>query len=231
MDAIRGIGGRNTVLTCFMSARGLPEVLSAPGVRIPSFGFPGTGGDRARACRCARGLARARPWPGRPVLGHPRRRGDSGDRPCARARGDTWLEPDETAQLFDCYRLPVVQQVSADDCGGGGGRRASDWRLRRPQGNRAAAQERGRRRPPRPLSRPRSRPRRRRWPSGLWLTASRLKASSSRSSWKGTEILVGMAADPNFGPIVACGAGGVNVELTATSPFGLRPSPTSRRPR
>lgn len=30
----------------------------------------------------------------------------------------------------------------------------------------------------------------------------------------GVEMLVGLVADPDFGPIVACGAGGVNVELT-----------------
>jgi acyl-CoA synthetase (NDP forming) len=30
----------------------------------------------------------------------------------------------------------------------------------------------------------------------------------------GVEMLVGMSADPDFGPIVACGAGGVTVELT-----------------
>ena len=30
----------------------------------------------------------------------------------------------------------------------------------------------------------------------------------------GVELLVGMTADPEFGPVVACGAGGVTVELT-----------------
>ncbi len=30
----------------------------------------------------------------------------------------------------------------------------------------------------------------------------------------GVEMLVGMTADPEFGPVVACGAGGVTVELT-----------------
>ena len=30
----------------------------------------------------------------------------------------------------------------------------------------------------------------------------------------GVEMLVGMTADPDFGPIVACGSGGVTVELT-----------------
>ena len=40
VDAIGAIDGRVTALTCFMSAQGLPEALSAPGVRIPSYAFP-----------------------------------------------------------------------------------------------------------------------------------------------------------------------------------------------
>ncbi len=40
VGAIRGIEGRIPVLTTFMSARGLPEELSAHDLRIPSYAFP-----------------------------------------------------------------------------------------------------------------------------------------------------------------------------------------------
>jgi acyl-CoA synthetase (NDP forming) len=39
----------------------------------------------------------------------------------------------------------------------------------------------------------------------------------------GTEMLVGMTADPEFGPIVACGAGGVTVELVRDAAVGVAP--------
>ena len=40
VEAIGAIEGRIPVLSCFMAARGLPEVLRAPGVRIPSYRYP-----------------------------------------------------------------------------------------------------------------------------------------------------------------------------------------------
>ena len=40
VEAITRIDGRIPVLTCFMSSRGLPDALRAPGVRIPSFAYP-----------------------------------------------------------------------------------------------------------------------------------------------------------------------------------------------
>ena len=40
VEAIGSIERRIPVLTCFMSARGLPEPLRAPGVKIPSFAYP-----------------------------------------------------------------------------------------------------------------------------------------------------------------------------------------------
>ena len=40
VEAIGALERRIPVLTCFMSARGLPAALRAPGVRVPSFAFP-----------------------------------------------------------------------------------------------------------------------------------------------------------------------------------------------
>ena len=86
VEAIGALDGRIPVLTCFMSSRGLPEGLSAPGVRIPSYPFPEQAAI-ALAHAADLGTWREKPEgidPGVPR--DPRGRGDRGHRDRARAR-------------------------------------------------------------------------------------------------------------------------------------------------
>jgi len=47
-----------------------------------------------------------------------------------------------------------------------------------------------------------------------------------RMAGKGVEMLVGVVHDPQFGPVVACGAGGVQVELLSDVSVRLTPLST-----
>ena len=213
VDAIGGLDGRIPVLTCFMSARGLPDALSAPGVRVPSYGFPEQAAI-ALAHAAEHGAWRARDHG--QVVHFPGIRSDEAAAVLAEAleRGDTWLEPDETARLFDCYGLPVARQArvataveaaeAAHRIGGGIVLKAVGPLHKTEVGA-----------------------------VRLGLVAAQVEAEAETMAERiassgeglegfvvqefvegGVEMLVGLVADPGFGPIVACGAGGVNVELT-----------------
>ncbi len=213
VDAIGGIGGRIPVLTCFMSARGLPPALSAPGVRIPSYGFPEQAAI-ALAHAAEHGAWRERD-PGH-VVHFPGLRVDEATAVLAQAleRGETWLEPDEIALLFDCYGLPLVRQARAATA-------AEAAEAAHRLGGRLVLKAVG------PLHKTEVGAVR------LGLAAEQVEAEADAMAKRiralgeplegfvvqelvegGVEMLVGMAHDPDFGPIVACGAGGVNVELT-----------------
>jgi acyl-CoA synthetase (NDP forming) len=132
------------------------------------------------------------------------------------AEGPRWLRPDEVAQLFSCYGLPLAE-----------------WRLAStPREAGAAAQELGgpvalKAVAPTLLHKTEVR--------GVRLNlkgageveraAEHMKELVSAAGHdverfliqrmvpSGVEMLVGVVHDPSFGPVVACGAGGVAVEL------------------
>jgi acyl-CoA synthetase (NDP forming) len=131
-------------------------------------------------------------------------------------RGEGWLTPDEVARLCSCYGLPLIEQkivataaeagIAAAQIGGEIALKAIApdvlhkteagavrLRLGGADAVRAAAQEmsdflssRGH------------------VPSGFVV---------QKMAERGVEMLVGVVHDPQFGPVVACGAGGVQVEL------------------
>ena len=213
VDAIGGLDGRIPALTCFMSARGLPDALSAPGVRVPSYGFPEQAAI-ALSHAAAHGAWRERD-PGQ-VVQFAGIRVDEAAALIARAleRGETWLEPDEIALLFDCYGLPVARQARAATAA-----EAADAARR--IGGAVVLKAIG------PLHKTEV------GAVQLGLAPHQVEAEAAAMAERieahgepcegfvvqeqvegGVEVLVGLAADPDFGPIVACGAGGVNVELT-----------------
>ena len=113
VDTIGAIDGRVTALTCFMSAQGLPEALSAPGVRIPSYAFP------EHAAIALAHAADHSAWREKPVGSVPRFSGIRKDEAAAviagaLERGEGWLLPDEIARLFDCYGVPTALTFRAD---------------------------------------------------------------------------------------------------------------------
>jgi acetate---CoA ligase (ADP-forming) len=212
VDAIAAIGGRIPVLTCFMSARGLPEALSAPGVRIPSYAFP------EQAAIALAHAADHADWRRRPVGSIPQLPGIRSDEAAAviagaLERGEGWLEPGEVASLFSCYGIPFAATVVAATPQAAGEAAAT---LPGPVALKAVG----------PLHKTDVGAVR------LGLRAAEVERAASAMAERiaehgeqldgfvvqemvsgGVEMLVGMTADPEFGPIVACGAGGVTVEL------------------
>jgi acetyl coenzyme A synthetase (ADP forming)-like protein len=213
IDAIGAIDGRIPALTCFMSAHGLPAALSASGVRIPSYAFPE---QAAIALAHAADHGEWREKPVGTVPHFPGIRVDEAAAVIAEAleRGEGWLEPDEVARLFECYGVPTAVTIGAstpDEAGEAAGR------MRGPVVLKAVG----------PVHKTEVGAVR----IGLEATEVAGEASSMASRLResgeplegflvqelvegGVEMLVGMTADPEFGPIVACSAGGITVELT-----------------
>src|SRR4029453_16366282 len=134
----------------------------------------------------------------------------------ALARGEGWLTPEEVAKVCWCYGLPLIEQrivataedagVAAEQIGGevalkaivpGLVHKTEAGAVRLHLGGSEAlcegASEMGEKLKLEGQS-----------PSGFVI---------QRMADRGVEMLVGMVHDPHFGPVVACGAGGVQVEL------------------
>jgi acetate---CoA ligase (ADP-forming) len=221
--AIRGaaaaLGGRLPLLTVFMTAGATPAELAEPPAAVPVFRYPE---DAARALGRAVEHARWRAQPRGevPVLDDVRR--DEASAIIARAlaeasgAGGGWLEPFAVHRLLSCYGVPlaaerVVRSATAaarataeldgpvalkaiapgllhkSDVGG------VELNLSGPSAVRRAAQAM----------------RERLAQEGIALDGFLVQ----RMAPPGAELLVGATADPLFGPVIACGAGGRAVEL------------------
>ncbi|HSL09775.1 MAG TPA: GNAT family N-acetyltransferase [Actinomycetota bacterium] len=222
VDAIASLPRTIPVLTCFMSSRGVPDDLRAPGVRIPSYGYP------EQAAIALAHAAEHGAWRRRPQGRVPRYPGideDAAHGITARAlsRGDEWLTPDDVGELLDCYGLPRVRErkvVAPDEAG------TAATEL----GTRVALKAVG------PIHKTEV------GAVALDLSpadvADTARAMAERVAAHGeplegfvvqemvpagVEMLVGSATDPVFGPVVAVGAGGVTVELTRDVQVGVAP--------
>ena len=226
VEAISEANIDKPILAVFLSAADAPDIVRAK--RIPSYRFPETA-----AIALAR-AARYRQWRERPeptLVRFDDLRRDEAAAIVASAlqRGDGWLAADETCRLLSCYGLPLIEQkvvatpAEAADFAEAlndeialkviapgvlhkteaGGVRLN---LRGAEAVRAAADE---------------------------MTA-RLAAMGhqptgflvQRMAKSGVEMLVGVVHDKQFGPVVACGAGGVKVELLRD--VSIRLSPLSK---
>ena len=212
VGAIADVEGRIPVLSCFMSTRGLPEVLRSPDARIPSYRYPEQAAIAlARAARY--GVWRARPEGTVPVFDDVREDEAAGLIAAALARGEGWLPTEEAEQLLACYGVAMARTV----------------RVATPEEAAAAATSFGGRvvlKGIGPLHKTESGAVR----IGLspvdvlgeaQAMIGRVEAAGERIDGfalqeqidGGVEMLVGVVADPVFGPVVACGGGGVTVEL------------------
>ncbi|MDH4177830.1 MAG: acetate--CoA ligase family protein, partial [Thermoleophilia bacterium] len=213
VEAIGSLAGGIPAITCFMSARGLPEALSAPGVRIPSYAFP-----EQAAIALAHAVDHGE-WRRRAVGTVPRFPGVRADEASAviagaLERGDAWLGPDEITRLFACYGIPLATTLQAET-------------------SEAAAEAAGSLHGPVALKAVGPVHKTDVGAVRLGLAATEVAAEAAAMTRRiaehgeqlegfvvqemvtgGVEMFVGMTADPEFGPIVACGAGGVTVELT-----------------
>lgn len=228
IKAVKTIDKGNPVLSVFLSAQAPPEALRSGDVRIPSYSFPETA-----AIALAR-AARYREWRERPETLAPRfadvRRDEAaGIVATALLRGDGWLTTEETAALFSCYNLPLIEQrivttaaaagTAADQLGGnvalkviapGVIHKTESQGVRLNLSGAAQVSD-----------------------AAADMTAGLAKNGNAptgflvqRMADRGIEMLVGVVHDPQFGPVVACGAGGVQVELLRD--VSVRLTPLSR---
>ena len=225
VEAVQQIENRKPVLSVFLSAQNAPKELREGNVSIPSYSFPETAAIAlARATRYSHWRERRETYPAR--FENIRTDEAAAVVADALARGEGWLRPDEVAQICACYGLPLIEQrvvsnaeaaaEAAAELGGDIALKAIApglvhkteagavrLRLHGPEAVRAAAREMGERLSAHGHS-----------PSGFVV---------QKMAPRGVEMLVGVVHDPQFGPVVACGAGGVQVELLKDVSVRLSP--------
>lgn len=217
-----------TVLTVFMQEHGVPEHLQSANVRLPSYKFPE---DAAIALAKA---VKYGEWRAQPIAKAERFGDVRGDEAAALiagalARGDEWLQPDDVRALFDCYGIGMLEQRLATSVAAA---HAAAVDFSRPVALKAVA----------PTLVHKS-------DAGgvrLNLRSDEVEAVGSQMEKQlnargyapvhflvqpmaepGVEMLIGTVQDERFGPIVACGAGGITVELLKD--VAVRLAPLSRR--
>jgi acyl-CoA synthetase (NDP forming) len=216
-DGIEDTGRGIPVLAVFMSPERIPDAMRGQAGRhaIPTFAYPEEAA-RALAHAARHGAWRARPEgtvpeladidadPAAAILAHALRRGDS------------WLPPDEVERLLSCYGLrsvgsSVVHSAraagrAADELGGPVALKAiAEGLVHKTDAGAIRLRLTGR--------------------AQVERAANELRAVAARSGFvakrflvqrmvaDGVEVLVGVAHDPVFGPVLAVGAGGTAVEL------------------
>jgi acetyl coenzyme A synthetase (ADP forming)-like protein len=224
LAAARDLKREKPILAVFMSARGVPDVLRTSDLQIPSYAFP-----EDAALALAR-VARYGRWLARPVETPPRveARRDEATAIVASAlgRGGGWLEPGDVARLLDCYGLPVIEQhIVADPEQAARSAAAMTGAvalkaiapgvlhkteagavrlgLRGVEEVRRAAEE---------------------------MTTTLAAHGEPPTGFvvqpmapRGVELIIGVVHDPSFGPVIACGAGGVLVDLLRDVAVRLAP--------
>jgi acyl-CoA synthetase (NDP forming) len=224
--AINQVGGRIPVATTWMSTKGLPQELQEAGTRIPSFAFP------EQAAIAMAHAARYGRWRERPLGAIPRFHDTNVDEAvaivaAALGRGGAgWLTAEEVERLFGCYGLRTArsERVSTPQEAGDAAARiglavaikafgpdivhktevgAVALGLSGPAETTGAAREM--------VERVAA--------AGLTLEGFLVQEMVQ----EGVEMLVGVAHDPLFGPVVACSAGGTTVELVRDVAVRLTP--------
>ena len=213
------------LLSVFLSAQQPPKQLRKKGRYIPFYSFPETAAIAlARSARY--GAWRSRPEPVAAQFDNINSDEAATIVAAALVRGEGWLTPDEIAKLCTCYGLPLVEQrivASAEEAGKAaellGGEVALKGiatgllhkteaggvklHLRGAAEVRVAALEM--------IEKLKSLDR---IPRGFVV---------QRMADPGVEMLIGVVHDPQFGPVLACGAGGVQVELLRDVAIRLTP--------
>ena len=223
-EAIGLIARDIPVVTCLMSSQHVPEQYRTGGRAIPSFPFPE---QAAIALGHAWRLGRWRTQPRSAPPNFVDLRTDEAvgilARALERVSGEGWMEPDEVTRLLACYGVPMVEQrlvstpeeaakVAADLGGPVALKVVGPLHKTEVGGVRLG------------LS-----------PDGVADAARELADVAGEHGDGGTrlmvqpmisdaaEVLVGIVADPQFGPVVACGAGGTTVELINDVQVGVAP--------
>jgi acetyl coenzyme A synthetase (ADP forming)-like protein len=214
--ALERIDGRIPVATTWMSTKGLPAQLQEGGTRIPSFAFPEQAAI-AMAHAARYGAWRERPAGTIPHFHDTRIDEVVGIIATALGRADAgWLTAEEVQRLLDCYGLRTARSERAatpEEAGAVAARIGSAVAVKAFGPDIVHKTEVG--------------------AVTLGLTGPRATVDAARAMAErvgaagltldgflvqemvdqGVEMLVGVAHDPVFGPVVACSAGGTTVEL------------------
>ena len=220
----RATEGTKPVLTVFMQARGVPDALRGGGLGLPAYRFPEDAAlALARVARYGEWLARPEEPPVR--LDDVHREEAASIVAAALGRGAGWLDADEAARLLRCYGLPVVAQrvvAGADEAARAAEELGGRVALKAIAPGLVHKTEAGAVRLGLAAGEVRE--------AALALT-HRLAAAGrpptgflvQRMAEPGVEMIVGVVHDPQFGPVVACGAGGTVVELVKDVAIRLTP--------
>jgi acetyl coenzyme A synthetase (ADP forming)-like protein len=225
VEAMDHIDKSKPVLSVFLSAERAPRELRTTNVTIPSYSFPETAAIAlARATRYRQWRDRHETYPAK----FADNRADLAAAVVASslARGEGWLLPDEVATLCSCYGLPLIEQrivENAEDAAKAAAQIGGEVALKAiapgllhkteagavrlhlqgAEAVRVAVHDMIERLHLQKHS-----------PSGFVV---------QHMAKPGIEMLVGVVHDPQFGPVVACGAGGVQVELLKDVSVRLTP--------
>ncbi|HLH69705.1 MAG TPA: GNAT family N-acetyltransferase [Candidatus Dormibacteraeota bacterium] len=198
----------------------------APDVaRLPVYAFPE---DAARALGRVASWAEWRGRPEAPPWRPPDARTDEARAIVARALGEGagWLRPEAVAAILDCYGIALAEsRLAASPEGAGEAARALGGRValkafapglvHKTEAGAVALALRGARAVQAEAERMRAR-----------LAAAGIEVEGfvvQRMLPPGVEMIVGVVQDPLFGPVLACGAGGVAVELLKDVSVRLTP--------
>jgi acetate---CoA ligase (ADP-forming) len=226
--AARDLTAQKPLVSVFMQARGVPPELRESEVRIPSYDFPENAAIAlARAANYAQW--KAKPLDPRPVFADVRRDEAASIIATALGRGPGWLGADEVRALLGCYGLPVVEELvvaTPAEAAEAAAALGTDVALKAIAPGLlhkadAGAVKLGLRPPDVPSA-------------AEAMTSAVAAAGHTVSGFivqamapRGIEMIVGVVHDPQFGPLVACGAGGTLVELLKD--VSLRLTPVSAR--
>ena len=225
VEAVEHIDKNKPLLSVFLSSQPVPAELQTGNRRIPSYSFPETAAIAlARATRYRQWRERHDAYPAR--FANIRTDEAAAVIAAALARGEGWLTPDEVAKICSCYGLPLIEQrvvASAEDAAVAAAEIGGEIALKAIAPGLVHKTEAGAVR--------------------LHLNGAEEVGAAAREmverlssnghspsgfvvqqmAKRGVEMLVGVVHDPQFGPVVACGAGGVQVELLKDVSVRLTP--------
>jgi acetate---CoA ligase (ADP-forming) len=221
--AAASLKGRVPVLGVFIG--GQVSATGPDGARVPVYAFPE---DAARALARA---ARWAEWRGRteePVWQAPDARADEARALVAAALGRNadWLLPDDVGKLLNCYGIGLVESRLAATPAEVAGAAAS---LGGPVALKAYGPGLLHKTEAGAITLSLQDPRAAK--AATRAMAARLRAAGlepegflvQRMASEGVEMIVGLVQDPQFGPVIACGAGGTAVELLRDVSVRLTP--------
>ena len=213
------------IAAVFMTGEPPPLELADENVRVPGYEFPE---EAARAVAQAAKLGRWRLRPEPEIRPLPDTRPDEAAAIISAAlrRGAGWLSPSEVASLLGCYGVPLVDTRvvrNADEAAAAAGRLGTPVALKASAAGLLHKSDAGGVR----LGLD--------GPEEVRRAAVEIEDAVRRAGHPleglvvqpmappGVELIVGVVSDPTFGPVLACGAGGILAELTRDVAVRLTP--------